>query len=503
MKENSRTIPWRLSLILLAAALLYLPAISACPSIDDLYALNLARFGSFNLLTASFSFYRPIELLVNSINYSFFELRPYFSISFNIILYLLNICMVFCVARALLRGRAAALLAALLYALHPANSSSVIQIDTISQNSASTLALASFYLLLVSRRIIGRVRSPGSIAMMFLLFFGILCTKEAAFSLFGLFPLLFLYRLKREGRLTFGSCIPVLAAWAAALSIYLLIRLHLEIPPFDQRNIMATGADDSYGLYLDLKTVMQNLVLLSGVSAYLGNSIDLFISTRPLRHISIAAGVILSTGITLPALAGAGGYIRDLIRRDNRSGERFLVFSLFLCFVAATFPTVITVERASELYGSLLTPFYSLMLIFFAGRVVRPLPERIRRYYLTLCLLLFLACSVYSVTSKVFCYREVGKLSCRFIALLKKPPLSELSAEAGEVPVCLHGDRKPEDAPNQEYSIFYIHYPHLVKPLRFHPFKRDLSIRFRYGRGPDCRYHIHVDDRELRFVEGD
>ena len=502
MKELSR-IPWRLSLILLAAALLYLPAISACPSIDDIYALNLARFRSFNLLTASYTFYRPLELLINSINYSFFELRPYFSISVNIAIYLFNICLAFYLARVILRSRTAALLAALLYALHPANSSSVIQIDAISQNSASSLALASFYLLLVSRRIIGRVRSPASIALMFLLSFGILCTKEAAFGLFGLLPLLFLYRLKREGRLILSSGIPILAAWAAALSIYLLIRLHLEIPPFDHRNIMAGAADDSYGLYLDLRTVIRNLILMTGVSAYQGNSIDLFISARPLRHISIAAGAILSAGITLPALAGAGGYIRDLIRKDNRSGERFLVFSLFMCFIAATFPTVITVDRASELYGSLLTPFYSIMLVFFAGRVVRPFPERIRRYYLTLCLLLFLACSAYSVTSKVFCYREVGKLSCKFIALLKKPPLSELSAEAQEVTVCLQGDRKPVDAPDQEYSIFYIHYPHLIKSLRFHPFERDLSIRFRYGGGPDCRFHIRVDDRELRFVEED
>ncbi|MFO7914793.1 MAG: hypothetical protein R6U43_03775 [Candidatus Krumholzibacteriales bacterium] len=502
MNEYSR-IPWRLSIILLAATLLYLPAISACPSIDDLYCLKLARFSSFNLLTASYSFYRPIELLINSINYSFFELRPYFSIGFNIALYLLNICLVFYLARAILRSRAAALLSALLYALHPANASSVIQIDAISQNSASSLALVSFYLLFISRRIIGRVRSPGSIALMFLLFFGILCSKESVLGLFGLYPLLFLYRLKREDRLTIRSCVPILAAWAAALSVYLLIRLHLEIPPFDHANIMAGAADDSYGLYLDLKTAIRNLFLLTGVTAYLGNSIDLFISTRPLRQISLAAGVILSTGTILPALAGAAGYIRSLMRKGNRSGERFLVFSLLLCFIAATFPIVITVDRVSELYGSLLTPFYSILLIFFAGRAVRTIPEGIKRYYLTLCLLLFLASSVYSITSKVFCYREVGKQSCQFIALLKEPPLSELSGEAGEVPVCLHGDKKPDDAPDQEYSIFYIHYPHIISPLRFHPFKRDLSIRFRYGGGPDCRYHIHVDDRELRFVEGD
>ncbi len=123
-------------------------------------------------------YYRPLNRASYLIDYQLFGLNPAWFHAINIIIHALSAVLLYLVASRLLADNYAALFAALLFAVHPANSEAVNFISARNTLLAGCFSLASLLAFLMAR---GRgVRLPFLSAVLF--FLGLL-SKETAFML--------------------------------------------------------------------------------------------------------------------------------------------------------------------------------------------------------------------------------------------------------------------------------------------------------------------------------
>ncbi len=137
-------------IVLIATALLYLPALNnrftnwdddrqvvANPVIHDLSPEGLKDiFSSFTV-----SLYQPLTSLVFAVQYRFFELNPRVYHTVNVLLHLANVLLVYALVRSLSQRRAIALIVAALFAVHP------LHVEVVAWvSSLSILLSTSFYL---------------------------------------------------------------------------------------------------------------------------------------------------------------------------------------------------------------------------------------------------------------------------------------------------------------------------------------------------------------------
>lgn len=123
-------------------------------------------------------YYRPLNRASYLIDYQLFGLNPRWFHAVNILIHALNAVLLYLAASRLLTDRSAAVFAALLFAVHPANSEAVNFVSARNTLLALFFSLASLVALLKARE--RDVRLP--VLSAFLFFLGLL-SKETAFML--------------------------------------------------------------------------------------------------------------------------------------------------------------------------------------------------------------------------------------------------------------------------------------------------------------------------------
>lgn len=123
-------------------------------------------------------YYRPLNRASYLIDYQLFGLNPGWFHAVNIVIHLLNAVLLYLVARRLLGDQDAALIAALLFAAHPANSEAVNFISARNTLLALCFSLASLLAFLKAQE-----KGVRWLILSALLFFFGLLSKETAFML--------------------------------------------------------------------------------------------------------------------------------------------------------------------------------------------------------------------------------------------------------------------------------------------------------------------------------
>lgn len=123
-------------------------------------------------------YYRPLNRASYLLDYRLFGLNPFWFHAVNIVIHLLNAFLLYWVACRLLSDRSAALVAALLFAVHPANSEAVNFISARNTLLALFFSLASLFAFLKTQE-----KGVRWLVLSALLFFCGLLSKETAFML--------------------------------------------------------------------------------------------------------------------------------------------------------------------------------------------------------------------------------------------------------------------------------------------------------------------------------
>ncbi|NQU39032.1 MAG: tetratricopeptide repeat protein [Lentisphaerae bacterium] len=172
-----------------------------------------------NVEDATRSFYRPIVSLSYRIDYAIWSLNPMGFHATNILLHALVTLLVFGLGLRLLDNRAAALVAAALFAIHPSHVENIVWISGRTDILCSLFALAALLLLLPTRK--GVPPSVGRAAAGCGLCFLALLGKEMALSL----PILlaaYIVLLPPEHRRAY---LLLLAGLFATTGLYMLLRV--------------------------------------------------------------------------------------------------------------------------------------------------------------------------------------------------------------------------------------------------------------------------------------
>lgn len=200
----------------------WITSVKYLPDIFTHDATHAATLGSSN-------FYRPVMNVVYMANYYLFGgLRPWGFHLVNVLLHTAVALLVFLTARALLReGKtesqepllSAPLVAALVFALHPANSEVVAWVACVPELTFTLFCLTAFWFHRRSQRLFDR----GHLLSLAAFTIAIFC-KETAVTLV---PILMLYDLvRRDSRPPLGSNLARYVLFALPIALYAGMRVH-------------------------------------------------------------------------------------------------------------------------------------------------------------------------------------------------------------------------------------------------------------------------------------
>lgn len=164
-------------------------------------------------------YYRPLNRASYLIDYQLFGMDPGWFHAVNILIHLMNAMLLYLVACRLLADRGAALLVALLFAVHPANSEAVNFISARNTLLALCFSLASLLAFLKARE--KGVRWPVLSALLFLC--GLL-SKETAFMLIAVIALSTLFPSPGSVGKTLRDKLFSLFPYLPALAVYFAMR---------------------------------------------------------------------------------------------------------------------------------------------------------------------------------------------------------------------------------------------------------------------------------------
>lgn len=467
-------------LILLAAAILYFPSLFSLPSLDDFYHLSRAKqYGANIFMPSDGVIFRPVQILINGLNFSFFNYHVYISTGFNIGFFLINILLLYRIA-VFLFDKKSALFISFIYALHTFNVSAVIQMDTLSQNINTTAFLALFYWIFIKS---DNKKMPLHLIISFLLFLLNFFAKESSLGLVFVLPAVYffwqLFSLKKTKKQAFKTVLLLLLPLLTAFFIYLLCRYQVEVVPFAERDNSFSGS--RYGINLNFLRIFKNFMLMTGSVFFLGNSLDFF-TEKLFSRISLVLGLLLSLLFFLLAL------ISIIKKKKDIKGFNLIMLAFF--FIAAVFPSIVMVKQVSELYAALLVPFYTLLMGYL---ITKLLPKKV----LVFLLIPFLLLSVYGIQHKIAAYSEVGRRSFSF-----KQSLEELPQDR-PLKILFTGEKRPQDYPRKKYSVFYVHNTYLLKQLLRHyinPQRGESSkIYFDFFKKGDYNYLGKIEGYKIKW----
>ncbi len=181
-------------------------------------------------------YYRPLTLLTFAMEQQWHGLTPFYVRLFNVLLHAVNSFLVYRLARTLFDNRSAAVLAALIFAVHPLNSEGV----DFNAGGRNTM-LACFFVLsayLIHRRSIMSEKISCALAGSFLFFLG-LFSKETAVAGLPFIGSLEVAVFHAEARQHRGRTIVRILPYAVCVIVYLILRnnalssfgVHIEIFP--------------------------------------------------------------------------------------------------------------------------------------------------------------------------------------------------------------------------------------------------------------------------------
>jgi protein O-mannosyl-transferase len=165
--------------------------------------------------------YRPLVTMTYFLDYYFWKLNPFGHHLTNLGLHLLSVLLMFFLARAISKNSSVALLASLLFALHPVNSEAVLVI-TNRKDMMAFLFYASAFLFFLKKDVENSARKGALLSYLSLFcFFLALFTKEMAMTLpamLMLYDLFFVFRgdwaaLRGQALKRYGAYFLVLFAY--------------------------------------------------------------------------------------------------------------------------------------------------------------------------------------------------------------------------------------------------------------------------------------------------
>lgn len=257
-----RSRSFNILLIFLAVLVVFFKAVSAgFLIVADKDSLTFLHSSAFTIkgffLSGADIYYRPLAALSFFIDYSIFGINPGGFHFINILIHLSNALLVYFLALGILdiqeRRDAYALIAALIFSLHPVACEPVLWISARPDLLSCFFFLLSLLLIVKSRTL----RTPLISIAIFLSFLCALLSKESAIGLLAFAPLYFFFA--RE-TIPARKAIAILFALCAAVLTYLFLRNGLK-PTADSGlvKIIANGkpvlaiisdAMSAYGFYL-------------------------------------------------------------------------------------------------------------------------------------------------------------------------------------------------------------------------------------------------------------
>ncbi len=353
--------PWCLLGILLCVFLLYAPGLERWVQGDDFFKYQRSIDHGFEIFRGEPFFFRPLENFVHAVN--LFLVGPdsnVVSLGVSMAGFLISACLIFAIARRLAPDRRAyPLLAAGYFAFHSSAVSSVVQIDTISQQYATVFALAA---LLWS--ISGSARGQSvHFAGLVLLWFLCLVSKETSFGLVFACPLAVLFLKEICPALERFSIRKLLllgmSASVVALALYLLARSGSDANMTLDR-IMSIREGTRYRPSFNPIALFENAFQLTAVTSYLGSSLDVFPNIRLPRLVLSSSMTLVAAAISLWGLLGLVSGSYGVAEAERGSNRATLVALVLLC--GGSLVPTIAVGKLSELYSYALLPFVALTL---------------------------------------------------------------------------------------------------------------------------------------------
>ena len=258
------------------------------------------------------NYYRPVQTLVYLVLHSIFGFDPLAFHLFQVLIHAANTLLVYRLARRLLKSAEGALVAGVLFAVHPIHCEAVDWIAVLPDVMLTLVALVA--LLLFVR--FDAPRGPW-IAVLTLLYFLALLVKETGVMLLPLFAAYeFLYLGRPLGQIIRRNA-TLYATLTAAFGVYLLLRVHA-----------LGGLAPAQGFHYSLGGVVFVLSLISTLGEYLA----LLMSPVHLNYFryfepttSVTLGLVVSL-VSILATIAAIFVLRN--RRDSRALAS--CFGLFL-----------------------------------------------------------------------------------------------------------------------------------------------------------------------------
>ncbi|MCU0652833.1 MAG: tetratricopeptide repeat protein [Candidatus Pacebacteria bacterium] len=172
-------------------------------------------------------FYRPLVTLSYFINYSVWGLQPFGYHLLQLLFHCANAALVFYLLKSILEkygavnGRAVAIAAALIFAVHPANVESVAYVGSIGEVTYTFLMLAGLFLLVRSLDASGAITNQKNFFAAFaVVFLGLLAKETAMIAFLLMFVYLLLF-----GKRNWGIYLKFLTGTALAAGFYLYLRI--------------------------------------------------------------------------------------------------------------------------------------------------------------------------------------------------------------------------------------------------------------------------------------
>jgi hypothetical protein len=473
--------PWCLLGILLCAFLLYAPALGRWVQGDDFFKYERSIRHGFEIFRGESFFFRPLENFVHAVNLSLVGPdSSLLSLAVSLAGFLVSTCLLFAIARRVAPDLGGyPLLAAGYFAFHSSAVSSVIQIDTISQQYATVFALAA---LLWS--ITGPARGQ-AVHFVGLVLLWLLCllSKETSLGLVLACPLAVLFL--REicpalGRSSIRKLLLLgMSASLLALALYFLARSGSDANmTLDRITSMREGT--RYRPIFEPIALLKNALQLSAVTFHLGSSLDVFPSIRLPRLVLSSSMTLIAAGISLWGLLGLGSRRQDRPAEEPGSNLATLLALLLLCG-GALVPTI-AAGKLSELYSYALLPFVALLLGYLLALGWRRLSGSglAWRAAAWIAVVLVAAWMAFGVKEKVELAIRLSDRSREIFAALERQ-IGETSP-GKQLTLC----PEREGAAGPEYSIFFRSDTALAAQMLPYLSGRHAGREIRMEPTPDC-----------------
>jgi hypothetical protein len=347
-------------LSLLSALLLatYWPSWTITPYADDFLLLIAVEAGIGGGAYAGQFMFRPLELLVLQLSYALTD-GPGLARAISFVAFLASIALVFRLAMQIApQLPALPFVATAVFACHPVNVATVAQIDTVSQDLATLTVLGAFAWYLLGPRHRPALYHGAGAALIVLALLSKEVVVGTMFALPGAVAMVDLWARSQPW--------PTVARRALAIGgvVLALFLIYLGLRGLAGAVLLVEEDYHRYTFASGPLNTLKNVVLLLGSAAWLGSTLDVFLTGDPLRR---ALSALVSLAVNGLAVAGLLVILRDFCQGLAERRSLVMIGAVALMLLASLFPVALT-GWPSEVHSFLPVPFYALLVTFFALR---------------------------------------------------------------------------------------------------------------------------------------